>query len=275
MPELPEVETIIRRLRDYITGLTIRDVLVNWRRSIAVPDVEEFVGQLRGRTISAVGRRGKYIILTLEPEGYLCLHLRMTGRLIYMAKEKSNHPLSHDPHCHVIFRFTSGDRLFFRDTRKFGRLYLVADPSVVTAGLGMEPLDEHFTADVLMDLMRGKQRQLKPMLLDQHSVAGLGNIYVDETLWLAGLHPLRKCNTLERGEIERLHAAMVNVLNCALENHGTTLRDYRDPDERPGDNESCLEVYGRAGQPCARCGGAIERIVVAQRSSHICPRCQR
>lgn len=275
MPELPEVETIVRRLRTCVVGLRIQSVQVSWPRIVAVPDVDRFRQDLRGKDVLEVNRRGKYIVISLAPAGFLCAHLRMTGRLVFVPVDAVNHPLITDLHCHAVFTFTTGDRLYFRDTRKFGRLYLVQDPDEITAGLGIEPLDDRFTTDALAALMYGRHRQLKPALLDQSRIAGLGNIYVDESLWLARLHPLRQCSSLEQGDIRCLHAAIIEVLNCALENHGTTLRDYRDPDERPGDNKSCLEVYGRTGEPCSRCGTPIERIIVAQRSSHICPLCQR
>ncbi|MHB9034353.1 MAG: DNA-formamidopyrimidine glycosylase, partial [Anaerolineae bacterium] len=220
-----------------------------------------------------VGRRGKYIVISCQPK-YLLIHLRMTGRLIYAPLASEPHPLASDKHTHVIIEFSDGSHLYFRDTRKFGRLFLVDDPSQVVTHLGVEPLDADFTPAELADLVTKRHRQLKPLLLDQRVVAGLGNIYVDEALWQAQLHPLRSADSLSPCEVESLNTAIKDVLDCALIHHGTTLRDYRDPDDQSGANESCLQVYGRAGMPCSRCGTPIKRIIVGQRSTHICPHCQ-
>jgi formamidopyrimidine-DNA glycosylase len=274
MPELPEVETIVRKLRLRIIGQRVVNVQVRWPRSIATPSVEDFRNGLVGCEIRAIDRRGKYIVITLSPGGFLLVHLRMTGRLIYAQATLEPHLLEADLHTHIVFEFASHDKLYFRDTRKFGRLFLVHDPNEVTAHLGIEPLGSDFTSEVFGKLLGKRRRPLKVALLDQSMLAGLGNIYVDESLWLAKLAPYRVSNTLTTTEVERLHQAIGQVLACALEHHGTTLRDYRDPDDQAGANESCLEVYGRKDEPCSRCGTPIERIVVAQRGTHYCPHCQ-
>jgi formamidopyrimidine-DNA glycosylase len=274
MPELPEVETIVRKLRLRAVGQRIAGVQVRWPRSVAVPSVERFIGELVGREIQAIERRGKYVVISLFPTKYLLVHLRMTGRLIYALADSQPHPLEADPHTHVVLTFASHDKLYFRDTRKFGRLSLVDDPCEVVAGLGIEPLGADFTNEALGLLLGRRRRPLKVALLDQNMLAGLGNIYADESLWLARLSPCRTSDTLAAEEVDRLHKAIGQVLACALEHHGTTLRDYRDPDNQAGANVSCLEAYGRTGEPCSRCGTPIERIIVAQRSTHYCPHCQ-
>jgi formamidopyrimidine-DNA glycosylase len=175
----------------------------------------------------------------------------------------------------LLLRFASGGALYFRDPRKFGRISLVADPAPLVGKLGPEPLEASFTAEALGALLAGRRRQLKPALLDQTLVAGLGNIYVDEALWRAGLHPLRKADSLSDGEIARLRDAIHDVLANAVAHKGTTLRDYRNPAGEPGDNQFFLAVYHRQGEPCQRCGTPIERMVVGQRGTHICAQCQR
>lgn len=274
MPELPEVETIVRKLRLRVVGQRVTDVQVRWQRSIAVPSVERFIGELVGRELQAIDRRGKFVVISLLPTKYLLIHLRMTGRLIYADADSQPHPLETDPHTQVVLQFASHTKLYFRDTRKFGRLFLVDDPSEIVADLGIEPLGADFTSESLGVLLGRRHRPLKVALLDQSMLAGLGNIYVDESLWLARLSPCRISDTLVMGEVDRLYQAIGQVLACALEHHGTTLRDYRDPDNQAGANASCLEVYGRTGEPCSRCGTPIERMIVAQRSTHYCPHCQ-
>lgn len=274
MPELPEVETIARKLNARLNGLKIACVEYNWERSIAFPSAQQFRQELPGHAIVNVGRRGKYILITLEPEKYLLVHLRMTGRLIFIPSSDQPHPLANDKHTHIVIHFTNGDDLYFNDTRKFGQLWLVDHPAQVIGKLGCEPLDASFTAEQLGAVLGKSHRQIKPALLDQTLIAGLGNIYTDEALWLARIHPLRHCDSLSVDEIQRLASAICQVLDGALEHNGTTLRDYRDPDNQEGLHESHLQVYHREGQPCSRCGYPIERIIVAQRSTHICPNCQ-
>lgn len=271
MPELPEVETVARMLRERILGETIADVQVSWERAIEGWEVPAFREALHGRTVRAVGRRGKHILIHVAPQ-WLVVHLRMTGRLCDCSRWDD--PLLSDKHVHVSLRFASGRVLCFWDMRKFGRFWLVDDPQTVVGDLGPEPLDEAFSAGELGNLLAARRRQLKPALLDQRFLAGLGNIYVDESLWQAQLHPLRHTHTLTSAEAARLHAAIRCVLEEALAHDGTTLRDYRTPCNEPGQHQHALAVYGRQGEPCPRCGGPIERMVVGQRGTHYCPRCQ-
>ncbi|NLD42084.1 MAG: bifunctional DNA-formamidopyrimidine glycosylase/DNA-(apurinic or apyrimidinic site) lyase [Chloroflexi bacterium] len=274
MPELPEVETIARGLRQTLVGQQVADVAVRWERIVASPSVDEFRTRLLGQTILSVGRRGKYLVFGLSADT-LIIHLRMTGQLLCAGWHTSAPAVAcDDPHAHLMLRFTSGAALCYRDVRKFGRFWLVADPAEVLGTLGPEPLDPGLTAARFHALVHARRRRLKDLLLDQAFLAGLGNIYVDEALWQARLHPRRRGSTLAEEESARLHDAMRAVLRRAIAARGTTLRDYRDAFNAPGSNQDGLAVYGRAGQPCPRCGAAITREVVAGRGTHVCPVCQ-
>lgn len=270
MPELPEVETIVRELRPYVEGQTVQDIQVDRPRTIAAPneDVDGFVRAGIGRRWEQIGRRGKFILVSLDNDTYLIVHLRMSGRLVLK-------PLGQPQHLRARFQFADGTTLYFYDPRRFGRLWLVADPTPVIGELGIEPLSEAFTADVLAGLLRGKRGMLKPLLLDQRLIAGLGNIYADEALYAAGLHPQRQAHTLSQAEIARLHAAIRSVLSQALMHHGTSFDGvFVRPEGELGRQQEGLSVYGQAGLPCLRCGTPIQRIVVGGRGTHLCPRCQ-
>jgi formamidopyrimidine-DNA glycosylase len=226
---------------------------------------------LRGQRVRGVGRRGKWIVFDLDGGNALLVHLRMTGRLLIEPDGCA------DPdYLRIRFVFDDGRSLCFSDMRKFGRVWLLDDPAVVLGDLGPEPLADDFTAELLGEILAGRQRQIKPLLLDQRVIAGLGNIYVDEALWRAAIHPLRRSDTLSVDEVQRLHRSIQAVLDEAIEREGTTLDDrgYVGADGRPGGFAEELGVYGRAGEVCRRCGCAIERIVVAQRGTHICLECQ-
>jgi formamidopyrimidine-DNA glycosylase len=272
MPELPEVETVRRSLQQALAGRRIAEVTrIAWPRTIAEPSPEIFCDLLRDRAIRDVDRRAKYIVIRLDRDEALVVHLRMTGRLTVApaAAEPDNH-------THVALRLDNDQQLFFRDTRKFGRIWLLdaAGLEVLYGKLGPEPLDDALTAEEFRTLIRKRKGRLKPLLLDQKLLAGLGNIYADEALWLAKLHPLATVTQLSDEQIDALYAAIRDVLGRAVDNRGTTFADFRDGWGYRGDNQHFLNVYDRAGQPCPRCGTAIERIVVAQRGTHICPRCQ-
>ena len=270
MPELPEVETVARSLREHLDGRTITGATVNWRRTIARPPAEEFVSQVIGRRIRSVGRRGKYVVIELE-RGYLLVHLKMSGQLQAVA---AGEPL--DSHIRAVLDLDDGQQLRFRDTRKFGRIYLVDDPQEVTGSLGPEPLDEDFILDDFRRLLARRTGRLKPLLLNQHFLAGLGNIYADEALFAAKLHPLRKADSLTPDEQARLYEAIRSVLGGAVTARGTTLSDggYADASGQPGSYQTRIAVYGRTGQPCLRCDTPVERIVLGGRSTHYCPACQ-
>jgi formamidopyrimidine-DNA glycosylase len=232
--------------------------------------VDRFRERIARRRVESVGRRGKYVVIALD-RGHLLIHLKMSGRL---GVAPSGEPL--DKHTHTVFDLDDGSQLRFRDVRKFGRVYLVDEAAQVTGGLGPEPLAESFSLEDFRGLLSRRRGRLKSLLLNQAFVAGLGNIYADESLFVARLHPLRKASTLTHGDQERLYEAIRTVLGRALASRGTTLSDggYRDAGGEPGGYQDLISVYGRTDQPCPDCGTAIERIVVGGRSTHYCPNCQ-
>lgn len=277
MPELPEVETVCRTLGPVLTGKSFVAFELLWPRTLAHPNEETFRRRIEGQTISRLHRRAKLIVIDVSGGGALTVHLRMTGELLYRASNSEPDEYSEIPHLRATFLFGDGSELLFRDVRKFGRIaYLTpGELSVVTDSFGVEPLDETFTPDWLARNLALRKRQLKPLLLDQTFIAGLGNIYVDESLFLAGLHPLTRSDLVTAGQAETLHAAVVGVLTGAIERRGTTLRDYRSGLGESGENQSRLLVYGsRPGSPCPRCGTGLERLMVGQRGSIYCPACQ-
>jgi formamidopyrimidine-DNA glycosylase len=270
MPELPEVETIARGLRSSLEGRTIRAVTVDWPRTIAQPPVDEFKARIAGQRVESVGRRGKYLVIALDG-GCLLIHLKMSGRLRVAS---AGEPV--EDHTHTIFHLDGDRELRFQDVRKFGRVHLVEKPDRVTAALGPEPLDGEFSLDRFRDLLRRRSGRLKSLLMNQEFLAGLGNIYADEALHAARLHPMRKADSLNPDEQTRLHASIRRVLGRAVAGRGTTLDDggYRDAEGRAGDYQDELAVYRRTGEPCYRCGTAITRVIIGGRSSHFCPTCQ-
>lgn len=275
MPELPEVETVVRDLRAHgLEQTVIRSVDIRWIRTIEGMTPASFAKALCGRTLTCVSRRGKYIILTLDDGLKLLIHLRMTGKLRYVTAESP--PGKHD---HVLITLTNGHQLVFNDTRKFGRFRLSREAASGLDHLGPEPLDDAFTVAILQHQLSGKRRKIKPLLLDQSYVAGLGNIYVDEALWKARIHPERCASTLTPTETKRLHQAIRTVLQRGIENCGTTLgtgeTNFYSVAGRRGRNADALNVFRRTGLPCPRCSTLIARTVVGQRGTHFCPACQR
>jgi formamidopyrimidine-DNA glycosylase len=275
MPELPEVETVARRLQTRLPGSTITGAEVLWPRTVVFPQPpERFEAEVTGAHVDRVGRRAKSVVVYLADGRVLTVALRMTGALIVAAPGSAP-----DPHARVVFDLADGRQLRFRDARKFGRIGLypgrgrrrVAD---VFARHGPEPLAPSFTAARLAERLRPRSGRLKSLLLDQSFVAGVGNIYADEALWRARLHPLRRADTLTEPEIRRLHRAIRAALREGLAGGGASYRDYVDPDGEPGLAAERMRVYRRTGEPCFRCGRPIERIVVGQRATHFCPRCQ-
>jgi len=273
MPELPEVETVCRTLAQVLKGRRIVDVpRIAWERTIAEPAPELFREALRDRPIEGVDRRAKYVIIRLDNDEAVVVHLRMTGRLTITDAD-----VQPDTHTHVVFRLDNGQQLMFHDQRKFGRIWLLdrAGLAALHGKLGPEPLGEALTAAEFQILLRRRKGRLKPLLLDQKLLAGMGNIYVDEALWLAKLHPLQLVGDLSDDAIDTLYEAIRQVLTNAIANRGTTFADYRDGWGFAGSNQQFLNVYDRAGNPCPRCGTSIERVVVAQRGTHLCPHCQQ
>ena len=265
MPELPEVETIVRELRRHVVGKTITAVRLYWPRSVD-GSKNEFRRRLLGMTVAAVSRRGKYIGLEGGDGTFFTIHLRMTGKLVRELASADR------KHLRVRIGFADGSALYFVDARKFGRLRLWPCYGESCPGLGPEPLRE---APVLAALRRLKtKRPIKAVLLDQTVLAGIGNIYADEALFAAGIHPLTAAASLNEEERMRLARSVPRILKQAIGRRGTTLRDYRSVDDRSGENQEHLNVYGRAGSPCVACGTPIEKIRISGRSSHFCPGCQ-
>lgn len=277
MPELPEVETIARDLATQLPGRTIVAVeKLDWERMVETHAPPAFQATLAGRTMQRVGRRAKWLLLTLDGGWTLALHLRMSGRVGIQCSNPSA-----DRHTHLVLALDVLDEergrfLSFRDPRKFGRVRLL-EPGGLEAlhtAYGPEPLSDHFHPADLSHILSRHRTRLKPLLLNQAVLAGMGNIYVDEALWLAGLHPLRLAAALTPDEGSRLHVAIRTVLTEAIQRGGSTLRDYRNGYGERGQNQNYFAVYRRTGQPCPRCSTPIERIRVAQRGTHLCPVCQ-
>jgi formamidopyrimidine-DNA glycosylase len=269
MPELPEVETAVRALRHPLIGRRFTEVRNDWPRHIAGLDLAALQRRVHGRTVAAVRRRGKYLLFDLDDGQVLIIHLRMTGHLSVVEAET---PPS--KHLHTIFTLDDGRELRFRDQRKFGKVYLVDDEEEVVGKLGPEPLAADFTVERLRERLNGRSRLLKPLLLDQTFVAGLGNIYADEALFYAGVHPERRADTLDDAEIVALHAAIQKALRMGVAREGASIDIYVKPDGTRGEMQNALNVYKRDGEPCRRCGAPIRRIVLSGRSTHFCPHCQ-
>jgi formamidopyrimidine-DNA glycosylase len=270
MPELPEVETVVRGLRGPLIGETIMGITNDWSGHINKPELPELRARISGRSIESIRRRGKYLVFGLDGGETLIIHLKMSGQLSVSPGQEPA-----DKHVHTTFILESGSNLRFRDVRKFGRVYLVQDPKEVLGKLGQEPLDEEFTVDWLCQSLAGRKRVLKPLLLDQSFIAGIGNIYADEALHQAAIDPRRPANSLDDDECRALHKGIQNVLSLAIQNEGSSIDGaYIKPDGGRGSNQSELRVYGRAGEPCRRCGSVVERISLGGRGTHYCPGCQ-
>jgi len=269
MPELPEVETIARGLQELLIGRQFIGVRVGWENLVARPTVEEFKRGLVGQRILGVKRRGKYLVFTLSSGGSLIVHLRMTGRLLIKNADDEL-----DKHDHLIFELDDARELRFNEVRKLGRVYLVDNEDEVVGDLGPEPLDDDFAPADFAALLSGRRGMIKPLLLKQQFMAGVGNIYADEALFAARIHPERRADTLTAEEAEGLYHALRQVLRQGIENRGTTLTAYRDAEGREGENQDYLRVFRRTGQPCPRCGTPIERTVVGGRGTYFCPKCQ-
>ncbi|HBC92195.1 MAG TPA: formamidopyrimidine-DNA glycosylase [Pelotomaculum sp.] len=274
MPELPEVETVRRTLESKLAGLKFTAVQILMPKVIKIPDPDQFQEMILDKKIIKISRRGKYLLLHLSEKYTLLVHLRMTGRLTYSEKEA---PVA--KHTHVVFTLSNGCQLRFCDTRQFGRLWLVAVASLEElAGfkdLGVEPLDDRFTRDYLKKELRRRHARIKPLLLDQTFIAGMGNIYTDEALHRAKINPERLSTTLTPHEIARLYHAIREVLQEGIENRGTTMRDFMDGNGRAGSYQELLQVYSREGEPCPHCSRPIVRKKVGGRSSYYCPFCQK
>jgi formamidopyrimidine-DNA glycosylase len=271
MPELPEVETFRRYLLQgesgapSILGKKITDAELLWEGTLAEPDPVEFLSRIQGQFVTGIGRRGKNLLINLSQDS-LIIHLRMSGELV--VEEKIN-PIG--KHYRLILNFDDRYRLAFNNIRKFGRVWLTDDPSAVIGNLGPEPLGDEFTPESFHALLHSHNRQLKYFLLDQGMIAGLGNIYTDESLFRAKLHPARKSDSLSGDESYALWESIREVLQEGIQNHGSSI-DWM---YRGGDYQKYLSVYNLEGQPCSRCKTPIDRIKMAQRSTYYCQNCQQ
>lgn len=275
MPELPEVQTVVNNLNQHnLVGCAITGARISWPRTITGLSPSRFQKQLTGCRIRQITRRGKYIVFHLSRGLTMLIHLRMTGRLNWVA---SGSPVN--IHEHVVLEVEKISELRFQDTRKFGRIFLTGTPETILGQLGPEPLAADFTSPRLLRMLQVRRRQIKPLLLDQNFLAGMGNIYVDEALWRARIHPQRLSRSLSVGDAKTLHQAILHVLKKGIKNMGTSLGNgkgnFYSVGNRPGRNADQLNVFRRTGKACPRCNTPIERIIVAQRSSHLCPACQK
>ena len=274
MPEMPEVESIRRTLDKHIQGRTIESVEVLLPRLIKFPDADTYKTRLTGEKITGLMRRGKYLIMQLENNIMAVFHLRMTGRLCYVEKNSLE-----DKYKKIIFNFDNGDKLIYADIRTLGTLYAVKPEEIIKIKglyeLGCEPLSKEFTTEYLCDKLKTGSGKIKSFLLNQKNIAGLGNIYVDESLFLAGINPKQKCSSIEKKQIEKLHEAINKVISDGINDGGTTFRDYVNGDGKKGTHQNNLFVYGQYKKPCKKCGTTIEKIKVGGRGTCFCPKCQK
>ncbi|MEE5988642.1 DNA-formamidopyrimidine glycosylase [Ligilactobacillus equi] len=273
MPELPEVETVRRGLRKLVQGSRITEVEIMYPKMIE-GDSREFATTLRGKVLEGVDRRGKFLLLRFSDGWTVVSHLRMEGKYFV---EKKGAPIR--KHTHVIFNLDDGRQLRYNDVRKFGRMRLIKTGSETQLPslkkLGPEPVAADFKVAAFYQGLQKKKKAIKPALLDQNLVTGLGNIYVDEVLWMSKIHPQTPCNHLTQADVQILHDNIIQELARAVEAGGTTIRSYTDAFQNEGGFQFELQAYQKTGQPCPRCQTPIERIVVGQRGTHFCPNCQQ
>jgi formamidopyrimidine-DNA glycosylase len=274
MPEMPEVETMVRDLAARVTGRTVTAVETTFPGLIVWPTYTEFDRRVSAQSIRTLSRRGKYALFGLASGDLLILHRGMSGSLLLRRPEQAM-----EQHVRLLFHLDDGSQLRFNDPRKFGKVYVMDatgnERELPWAHIGPEPLGNDFSSELLHSALRRRTGLIKPLLLNQRLVAGLGNIYVDEALHVARIHPERRAHTLTSPEVKRLHGAIRHVLGAAVERRGTTFSTYMDVEGRAGMYQDRLRVFGRQGSTCPRCGEAIEKIVVGGRGTHICPCCQR
>jgi formamidopyrimidine-DNA glycosylase len=275
VPELPEVETIRSRLAPRLEGRTFERVEIVDPRLTRPEPPEAIAEALEGERIVAVGRRGKYLVFAFDSGRHLLVHLRMTGNVEHPARGG----LAADPYRRAVVRLDDGSEVAYRDVRRFGTWALLEpgelDDYFAARRLGGEPLERGFTTRALAQSLAGRRAPIKAALLDQRAAAGIGNIYADEALWRAKIHPLRPAGSLDPDEVARLRKAIRAALEMGIARQGATLRDYRDPEGRRGRMQDEFKVYGRVGEPCPRCGTPIEKTRAGGRGTWYCPHCQR
>jgi len=274
MPELPEVESVRRQLAPLLEGRRFERVEVSDPRLTRPADPAAVARSLEGERVAELGRRGKYLIVRFESGRALLIHLRMTGSL----RHAHGGTLADDPHRRAVVRLDDGSDVAYRDIRRFGTWALLErgeEDTYLAERLGAEPLGRSFTAARLGARLANRRAPVKAAILDQRTLAGVGNIYADEALWYARVHPLREARSLDEGETAALHRGIRRALERGIERQGSTLRDYRLPDGESGGMQHEFKVYGRDGEPCERCGTPIEKIRVAGRGTWYCPTCQR
>ena len=269
MPELPEVETIKNELAPHILGHKFTGITLLWDGIVKTPSIDEFRSRLIGRKITGLSRHGKYLVLNLNDDDSLVIHLKMSGSLL-LSKDSSEPP----KYTRAVFHLNDGTSIFFCDPRKFGRVWLVKDWKTVTKNLGPEPLEAEFTPQVLAQRLKNRKAPVKALLHDQSVIAGIGNMYADEALFAAGIHPLRPGGSLTSEEIERLHHAIQQTLRAAIGNKGASIVNYYRPGGETGTAHFEFKVAHGRSKNCPNCGTPIQRIPVRNRGTYFCPRCQ-
>ena len=268
MPELPEVETVKNELLPHVIGSSISHITLLWEGILRQPSPAEFHRHTAGQRVAGLYRRGKYLVFSLQSGDFLILHLKMSGSLIMGGDSPP------PKYTRAIIRLDNGRNILFLDPRKFGTMQLVEDSVKVLDKLGPEPLESGFTAEYLVKRLGKRHAPIKAVLLDQKLIAGMGNMYADEALFLAGIHPLTPADRLSPAEVRRLYDAIRQVLKEAIAKKGASVSNYLRPGGQPGTAQTSFKVAHRSGQPCPTCGAAIERIPIRNRGSYFCPVCQ-
>ena len=273
MPELPEAETIRKGLNKTVKGKRIKNVTISLPNMVKrYASKRDVVNRARGKIIANIRRRGKSILFILDPSDILVFRLGMTGQMLWSHPQS---PVSKDKHTHITIDFGGGERILFRDIRQFGEVYMTREENLEdTLNMGAEPLDKNFTLQLLKRITSSSAK-IKPLLMDQKRIAGIGNIYSDEILFEAGLHPFRPAHSFKEKELEKLHGAIGSVLNEAIACGGDTILDYRNIHGEGGRYQNFHRVYQREGEPCHTCHTPIKRLKLSGRSCHFCPECQK
>lgn len=267
MPELPEVETIKNELLPHIIGHRIDAITLLWEKMLLQPSLNEFDTRIRGRKMIGLTRRGKYLIFRLDSGDSLIIHLKMSGSLILGGDSRPDY-------TRAIIHLGDGTNIFFRDPRKFGKMQLVEDDGKIVRKLGPEPLEPSFTSEIMAEKLKKRKAPVKAVLIDQANIAGIGNMYADESLFIAKINPLRPADSLLRAEINRLHEAVQTVLQNAIDSKGASVNTYFRPSGEKGTAHFSFKVAHRRGKLCSICSTPIERIPIHQRGSYYCPKCQ-